>query len=46
MPSGIVEHYKPGEIIGGATVVTIGTVNRPVLPGNYWIFGTGMQVAC
>jgi C-terminal processing protease CtpA/Prc len=41
---GIVEHYKLGEIVGGATAGTNGDVNPFTLPGGYTIMWTGMKV--
>jgi hypothetical protein len=41
---GIVEHYRLGEIVGGATAGTNGNVNPIELPGGYTVMWTGMQV--
>jgi len=41
---GIVESYKLGEILGGATAGTNGNVNPFTLPGGYTITWTGMKV--
>jgi C-terminal processing protease CtpA/Prc len=41
---GIVEHYKLGEIVGGATAGTNGNVNPFDLPGGYRVSWTGMKV--
>lgn len=41
---GIVEHYKLGEIVGGATAGTNGNINFFTLPGGYRLFWTGMKV--
>lgn len=41
---GIVENYKLGEIVGGATAGTNGNINSFQLPGGYRIVFTGMKV--
>jgi hypothetical protein len=41
---GIVENYKLGEIIGGATAGTNGNINPVPLPGGYSMVYTGMRV--
>lgn len=41
---GIVEAYRLGEIVGGATAGTNGNVNPLALPGGYRIGWTGMRV--
>lgn len=41
---GIVENYKLGEIVGGATAGTNGNTNLFQLPGGYRIIFTGMKV--
>lgn len=41
---GIVENYKLGEIVGGATAGTNGNTNSFSLPGGYRIVFTGMKV--
>jgi C-terminal processing protease CtpA/Prc len=39
-----VEHYKPGEIVGGPTAGANGNVNSFALPGGYSVSWTGMKV--
>lgn len=41
---GIVEHYKLGDIVGGATAGTNGNVNPFELPGGFHVSWTGMKV--
>lgn len=41
---GIVENYKLGEIVGGATAGTNGNINSFQLPGGYRLIFTGMKV--
>jgi C-terminal processing protease CtpA/Prc len=41
---GIVEAYRLGEIVGGATAGTNGNINPLLLPGGYRIVWTGMRV--
>lgn len=41
---GIVEAYKLGAIVGGATAGTNGNINPFVLPGGYLLSWTGMKV--
>ena len=41
---GIVEAYKLGEIVGGATAGTNGNINPFALPGGFNVVWTGMQV--
>jgi C-terminal processing protease CtpA/Prc len=40
----IVEHYRVGQIVGGATAGTNGNINPFTVPGGYRITWTGMQV--
>jgi C-terminal processing protease CtpA/Prc len=40
----IVEHYRLGRIVGGATAGTNGNINPFTVPGGYRITWTGMQV--
>jgi len=41
---GIVEHYRMGEIVGGATAGTNGNVNPIQLPSGHVVTWTGMRV--
>jgi uncharacterized protein (TIGR03437 family) len=42
--TGIVEHYKLAEIVGGPTAGTNGNINSNVLPGGFQVSFTGMKV--